>query len=107
MSVQPVIMPKLGAYTEDVLLSQWLVDEGAQVVPGKAILELETEKTTAEVESESGGWLHCLVPEGETVPIGATVALIAETHEEYRKLAAAPPVADPGVEPVGPLTTWP
>ncbi len=92
MSVQPVIMPKLGAYTEDVLLSQWLVDQGAQVVPGKAILELETEKTTAEVESESGGWLHCLVPEGETVPIGATVALIAETHEEYRKLAAAPPV---------------
>jgi pyruvate/2-oxoglutarate dehydrogenase complex dihydrolipoamide acyltransferase (E2) component len=90
MSVQPVIMPKLGAYTEDVLLSQWLVSEGEQVAPGKAILELETEKTTAEVESESTGWLHCLVSVGETVPIGATVALIADTHEEYEALAAAP-----------------
>jgi pyruvate/2-oxoglutarate dehydrogenase complex dihydrolipoamide acyltransferase (E2) component len=91
MSVQPVIMPKLGAYTDDVLLSQWLVGEGEQVAPGKAILELETEKTTAEVESESSGWLHRLVPVGETVPIGATVGLIAETQEEYRKVAAAPP----------------
>jgi pyruvate/2-oxoglutarate dehydrogenase complex dihydrolipoamide acyltransferase (E2) component len=100
MSVQAVIMPKLGAYTDDVLLSQWLVDEGEQVAPGKAILELETEKTTAEVESESSGFVHRLVPVGETVPIGATVALIAETHEEYERLAddepaerAAPPVA--------------
>jgi pyruvate/2-oxoglutarate dehydrogenase complex dihydrolipoamide acyltransferase (E2) component len=91
MSVQPVIMPKLGAYTEDVLLLHWLVGEGEQVAPGKAILELETEKTTAEVESESSGWLHRLVPVGETVPIGATVALIAETQDEYRELAAAPP----------------
>ena len=90
MSVQPVIMPKLGAYTDDVLLSQWLVGEGEQVAPGKALLELETEKTTAEVESESSGWLHRLVPVGESVPIGATVGLIAETHEEYRQLAAAP-----------------
>jgi pyruvate/2-oxoglutarate dehydrogenase complex dihydrolipoamide acyltransferase (E2) component len=90
MSVQPVIMPKLGAYTEDVLLLQWLVGEGEQVAPGEVILELETEKTTAEVESESSGWLHRLVPVGETVPIGATVALIAETQDEYRALAAAP-----------------
>jgi pyruvate dehydrogenase E2 component (dihydrolipoyllysine-residue acetyltransferase) len=90
MSVQPVIMPKLGAYMEDVLLSQWLVGEGEQVAPGRAILELETEKTTAEVESETSGWVHRLVPVGETVPIGATVALIAETHEEYRELTAAP-----------------
>jgi pyruvate dehydrogenase E2 component (dihydrolipoyllysine-residue acetyltransferase) len=66
MSVQPVIMPKLGAYVEDVLLAQWLVGEGEQVAPGKAILELETEKTTAAVESESSGWVHYLVPVGET-----------------------------------------
>jgi pyruvate/2-oxoglutarate dehydrogenase complex dihydrolipoamide acyltransferase (E2) component len=101
MSVQPVIMPKLGAYIEDVLLSQWLVGEGEQVAPGKAILELETEKTTAEVESESSGWLHRLVPGGQTVPIGATVALIAETQDEYRELAAAPP-AERAAPPVAP-----
>jgi pyruvate dehydrogenase E2 component (dihydrolipoamide acetyltransferase) len=89
MTVLPVIMPKLGAYTEDVLLSVWLVGEGEQVSPGRAIFELETEKTTAEVESEAGGFVHHLVPVGQAVPIGATVALIAETQEEYREVAAA------------------
>ena len=89
MTVLPVIMPKLGAYTEDVLLSVWLVGEGEQVAPGRAIFELETEKTTAEVESETGGFVHHLVRVGQAVPIGATVALIAETQEEYREVAAA------------------
>ena len=81
-------MPKLGAYTDDVLLTEWLVAEGEAVEPGAAVLELETEKTTAEVEAESTGFVHRLVAAGEAVPIGTTVALIAETREEYDELAA-------------------
>jgi pyruvate/2-oxoglutarate dehydrogenase complex dihydrolipoamide acyltransferase (E2) component len=88
MAVQPLIMPKLGAYTEDVLLSEWLVGEGEEVVAGAAVLELETDKTTAEVEAETAGWVHHLVGAGETVPIGTSVGLIAETREEYQALAA-------------------
>src|SRR5438093_11873167 len=90
MAVLPVIMPKLGAYTEDVLLSVWLVGEGEEIPEGRAIFELETEKTTAEVESEAAGWVHHLVPVGQAVPIGTTVALIAQTHEEYEALTATP-----------------
>jgi pyruvate/2-oxoglutarate dehydrogenase complex dihydrolipoamide acyltransferase (E2) component len=97
MAVLPVIMPKLGAYTDDVLLSAWLVGEGEEVAAGRPIFELETEKTTAEVESETAGWVHRLVPVGQAVPIGATVALVAQTHEEYEVLTArtagAAPVA--------------
>jgi pyruvate/2-oxoglutarate dehydrogenase complex dihydrolipoamide acyltransferase (E2) component len=88
MAVQPLIMPKLGAYTEDVLLSEWLVGEGEEVAAGTAVLELETDKTTAEVEAETAGWVHHLVGAGETVPIGTSVGLIAETREEYQALAA-------------------
>ena len=87
MAVHPVIMPKLGAYTEDVLLSEWLVGEGREVAPGEAVFELETEKTTAEVEAETSGWLHQLVPVGRAVPIGTTVGMVAETREEYEALA--------------------
>jgi pyruvate dehydrogenase E2 component (dihydrolipoamide acetyltransferase) len=94
-----VIMPKLGAYTEDVLLASWLVDEGGEVEPGRAVLELETEKTNAEVEAESAGFVHRLVAAGEMVPIGTTVALIAETRDEYAALAAGEPAA--GDEPAG------
>jgi pyruvate/2-oxoglutarate dehydrogenase complex dihydrolipoamide acyltransferase (E2) component len=84
----PVIMPKLGAYTDDVLLVAWLVGEGDEVAAGRVVLELETEKTNAEVEAESAGFVHHLVPAGQAVPIGTTVALIAETREEYAALAA-------------------
>ena len=38
MAVQPVIMPKLGAYTEDVLLAGWLVEEGEEVAAGAVVL---------------------------------------------------------------------
>ncbi len=88
MPAVPVIMPKLGAYTEDILLAQWLVDEGEEVEFGGVIFELETDKTNAEVEAETAGWVHRLVPAGQTVPIGTTVALIAETRAEYDALAA-------------------
>jgi len=90
MAVQPVIMPKLGAYTEDVLLTEWLVEEGVQVAPGIIVFELETDKTTAEVQAETAGWLHKLVAAGEKVPIGARVGLIAETQEEYEAIARTP-----------------
>ena len=88
MPAVPVIMPKLGAYTEDILLTQWLVDEGQEVELGGVIFELETDKTNAEVEAETAGWVHRLVPAGQTVAIGTTVALIAETRAEYDALAA-------------------
>jgi pyruvate dehydrogenase E2 component (dihydrolipoamide acetyltransferase) len=80
-------MPKLGAYTDDVLLVEWRVAEGEAVAPGAVVLELETEKTTAEVEAESSGFVHRLVAAGRAVPIGTTVALIAGTREEYDELA--------------------
>src|SRR6185437_37094 len=72
----------------------WLVDEGQQVAAGGAVFELETEKTTAEVEADAGGFLHQLVPAGRTVPIGTTVGMIAETREEYEQLAGANGRAD-------------
>jgi pyruvate dehydrogenase E2 component (dihydrolipoamide acetyltransferase) len=90
MAVQPVIMPKLGAYTEDVLLSTWLVEEGARVEPGEIVFELETDKTTATVQADTTGWLHRLASAGEKVPIGARVGLIADTKDEYDSIAMAP-----------------
>jgi pyruvate dehydrogenase E2 component (dihydrolipoamide acetyltransferase) len=99
-----MIMPKLGAYTEDILLAEWLVPEGAQVASGDVVFELETDKTTAEVAAEAAGFVHRLVEAGEKVPIGATVGLVAETREEYASVFAArakvpavgspPPVAE-------------
>lgn len=89
MAVQPVIMPKLGAYTEDVLLAEWHAEEGAEVAVDTIVLEMETDKTTADVVAETSGWLHRLVAAGEKVPIGTSVGLVAETREEYEALVEA------------------
>jgi pyruvate dehydrogenase E2 component (dihydrolipoamide acetyltransferase) len=99
MAVQPVIMPKLGAYTEDVLLAEWLSEEGAEVTVGSVVLEMETDKTTAEVAAETSGWLHQLVAAGDKVPIGTRVGLVAETREEYEALLVA------GTGPTEPAAT--
>lgn len=88
MAVQPVIMPKLGAYTEDVLLAEWHAAEGDEVSAGTFVLEMETDKTTADVAAETTGWLHRLVAAGEKVPIGTSVGLVAETREEYEALVS-------------------
>jgi pyruvate/2-oxoglutarate dehydrogenase complex dihydrolipoamide acyltransferase (E2) component len=102
VAVQPLIMPKLGVYTDDVLLVEWFVEEGQQVAAGTAVFELETEKATAEVEAESDGFVHRLVPAGESVPIGGTVALIAETRDEYEHAAG---VTVPAAAGDGPLVS--
>jgi pyruvate/2-oxoglutarate dehydrogenase complex dihydrolipoamide acyltransferase (E2) component len=94
-------MPKLGAYTEDVLLSEWLAAEGAEVGPGDVVFTLETDKTTAEVEAETAGFLHRLVAAGEKVPIGARVGLILATREEYEALAVADEDGNPFLGYIG------
>jgi pyruvate dehydrogenase E2 component (dihydrolipoamide acetyltransferase) len=88
MAVRQLIMPKLGVYTDDVLVLAWLVEEGQQVEPGTVVFELETDKATAEVVAETPGFVHRIVPAGESVPIGSAVALVAETREEYEAASA-------------------
>lgn len=102
MAVQPMIMPKLGAYTEDILLAEWLVPEGGRVEPGDGVFELETDKTTSEVAAETAGFVHRLVEAGEKVPIGAPVGLVAETREEYASVVAQGDVHTPVAVPASP-----
>jgi pyruvate/2-oxoglutarate dehydrogenase complex dihydrolipoamide acyltransferase (E2) component len=90
MSLESVVMPKLGMYMEDVLLSEWLVAEGAEVKAGQVLFVLETDKVTAEVEAEADGWLHRSVEAGVKVPIGERVGVVATTRDEYDGLLTKP-----------------
>lgn len=70
-------MPMLGEVMEEGLIVNWLKQEGDSVERGEALLEVETDKATMEVESTASGVLKkILVPEGETVPVNTTLALI-------------------------------
>src|SRR5262249_521679 len=103
--LQPGIMPKLGVYMEDGLLSEWLGAQGGEGQPGgeveagQVLFVLESDKTEAEVEAEVEGWLHHTVEAGAKVAIGSEVGVVTTTREEYDALRSEQARAgDGGVE---------
>jgi pyruvate/2-oxoglutarate dehydrogenase complex dihydrolipoamide acyltransferase (E2) component len=70
-------MPMLGEVMEEGKLIEWKKREGDAVEKGEIILEVETDKVVAEVESPTAGVLKkILVQEGETVKVNTTLAMI-------------------------------
>ena len=62
----PFNMPKLGLTMEAGKILEWLVDDGATVAEGDAVLVIETDKVESEVESSGSGVLHRIGEVGET-----------------------------------------
>jgi pyruvate dehydrogenase E2 component (dihydrolipoamide acetyltransferase) len=56
----------------------WLVQPGGEVREGEPIIDVETEKTTAVCEAPASGVLRRQVArEGETLPVGGLIGVIA------------------------------
>ncbi|MFX0141598.1 MAG: biotin/lipoyl-containing protein, partial [Candidatus Hodarchaeota archaeon] len=84
MTITRMIMPKLGMTMEEGTIIQWLKKEGDTVEKGEKILEIETDKVTIEVEAPATGVLRkILAIENQIVPIGRTIAIIADVDEEF------------------------
>lgn len=85
-------------------LLRWVKHEGDSVSRGDVIAEIETDKATVELEAFASGVLRrMLVNEGQTVPVGQVIAIIAAPDEEIAETApqqregAAP--AEPRIKP--------
>ena len=77
-------VPKLGMDMEEASILRWLVEEGAEVEKGEPVIEIDTDKVSYEVEANADGIIRGLRgQEGETVPVGATLAYIAAPGEEF------------------------
>ena len=77
-------VPKLGMDMEEASILRWLVEEGAQVQKGDPVIEIDTDKVSYEVEANADGIISGLRgEEGETVPVGATLAYIAAPGEKF------------------------
>ncbi|TWP48834.1 transketolase [Lentzea tibetensis] len=72
----PVTAPKLNNNDTTYLVLGWLVEDGAKVEPGTAILELETSKAIEEIEATEAGYLRIHVQQGVEVEVGALLAEI-------------------------------
>jgi len=90
-----VIMPKLSPTMEEGQISRWLKKEGDKVSMGEPLAEIDTDKATMEMQALANGVLRkILINEGQSAPLGQTIAVIGEPNEDIASLvseaAAAP-----------------
>ena len=72
-----ISMPRLSDTMQEGTISRWLKKPGDEVKRGDVLAEVETDKANMEIEAYENGVLEqILVKEGETAPIGQTIALI-------------------------------
>ena len=84
-----VRMPLMGMTMEEGAVTEWLVDEGAEVEKGQEILEFETDKINARVEAPATGILGGIAAgPGDLVKVQGLLAWILEPGE-------TPPAEDP------------
>jgi len=82
-------MPQLGETVTEGTIIRWLKQVGDTVAQDEALFEVSTDKVDSEVPSPAAGVLsEILVQEGETVDVGARLAVVGAAGE-----AAAPPEA--------------
>jgi pyruvate dehydrogenase E2 component (dihydrolipoamide acetyltransferase) len=84
--MQEIKIPKRGMTNTPILVAEWKAKEGESVKPGSEIVTLEAEKINYTIEAEISGYLHIIVQEGQEVPIGTVIGIIAETMEKLKKV---------------------
>ena len=85
--VHNVIMPDLGQTVAEGRIVRWLKKPGEKVGKGEALLEVETDKVTMEVESYKAGYLRkILIGEGELAAAMSPIAILTDRPDEaYEK----------------------
>jgi pyruvate dehydrogenase E2 component (dihydrolipoamide acetyltransferase) len=86
------IMPSLGSQMIEAKLIQWYVKPGDTVNKGDIIGEIHTEKGLIDIEALEDGLISELrISEGETVPVGAVMAVIENDRDQKPRPTEATP----------------
>lgn len=96
MSTFELKMPKLGESVTEGTIGKWLKQPGDKVEKYDLLVEVQTDKVNTEIPSEVTGTLkEVKVNEGDTVPVGALLAVFetADTGAAEAK-ASQPPAAE-------------
>jgi pyruvate dehydrogenase E2 component (dihydrolipoamide acetyltransferase) len=97
-----VYLKKMTWTMEEGLITKWLKHEGDKVSEGEGLCEVETEKTTDEIQAPvSGTLLKIFHEEGTAVPVNAVIAVIGSPGED---ISSIPKTGGPAVA-TGPQLT--
>jgi pyruvate dehydrogenase E2 component (dihydrolipoamide acetyltransferase) len=107
LTVIEIKMPRLSDTMSEGAISTWRKQPGDAVSVGDTLVEIETDKAVMEYEAyQAGTMAKILVPEGETVEIGAPIALIddgsGDSPATSAKESTSPERSDVTPEPPAP-----
>jgi pyruvate dehydrogenase E2 component (dihydrolipoamide acetyltransferase) len=78
-----VVMPRLSDSMEEGTVLRWLKSVGDEVKRGDDLVEIETDKANMTYEAtDEGVLIEIVAQEGDTLPIGETIARIGEAGEK-------------------------
>jgi pyruvate dehydrogenase E2 component (dihydrolipoamide acetyltransferase) len=81
--IHEVFMPALSSTMTEGKIVSWVKSPGEKVEKGETVVVVESDKADMDVESFYEGYIAIiLVPAGEAAPVGAAIALVAETEAE-------------------------
>ncbi len=93
---QPLVVPALGESVSEATVLKWLKKAGDSVKRDEALVELETDKVTVEVNAPFDGVLtEIAAQEGATVEVGKILAQISEGGGVVSAKATAAPMSPP------------
>ncbi len=85
-----VEMPRLSDTMQAGTVVKWNVKEGQKVKSGDVLADIETDKATMELQSFDDGTVASVaVPEGQSVPIGTVILVLAAQGEDLAVAKAA------------------
>lgn len=94
----PILMPQLGDSIAEATVLRLLAAPGDTVEADQEIFEVETNKATMGVTTMCGGVLSdVFIKEGESIVVGACMAMIDATEEEIERSGATRPVTPPSL----------
>jgi pyruvate dehydrogenase E2 component (dihydrolipoyllysine-residue acetyltransferase) len=96
-------MPQLGETVTEGTITRWFKQVGESIAVDEPLFEVSTDKVDSEVPAPSAGVVsEILVPEGETVPVGARLAVISSDGDSAAAPAAAAEAPAPAPEAPAP-----
>ena len=99
-----VTMPALGESVSEGTVTRWLKSEGDHVNVDEPLLEVSTDKVDTEIPSPVAGILTKIVVQiDQTVPVGAELAVIADSAGASTSAPVAPVVVPEPVVEVAPV----
>jgi pyruvate dehydrogenase E2 component (dihydrolipoamide acetyltransferase) len=97
-----VTMPRLSDTMQQGTIVKWNVKEGQKVKTGETIADIETDKATMELQSfDDGTVASILVQQGQSVPVGTLMMVIASAGEDVAAVKAAGGAAAPAAKAAG------